>query len=362
MSGIFNHEMLPLARQYRGLSQAEVATAAGLDQGHYSRIERGLLNGPPSDATKKAIASALDFPVSFFEQSEEINGLPLSVHDPFWRKRVSLKAVDFKRLHAELNIRIMHMRKYLEAISLDSDLPLPRLDADEMGGAEKVAATLRRAWSISDGPIGNLTSYCERAGILVVHCDFAEKVDGVTMRVRGLPPLIFLNRTAPADRMRHSLAHELGHLIMHTIPTDDMEEEADTFAGELLAPFAQVKRDLIGVRVTLERLLQLKMYWRVSAASLLFKAGKYGFLTSNQSEYLWKQFSARGWRVREPEETQFPIEKPRLYEHVVSLHSTEMGYTAADLMEMLRLNGSELRKLYGIRQPEAGGPKLRLVK
>lgn len=362
MSDNFNHEMLSLARQYRGMSQAEVAAAAGLDQGHYSRIERGLLNSPPLETTKSAIAAALDFPISFFEQWEEINGLPLSVHNPFWRKRASMNATDLKRLHAELNIRIMHMRKYLEAIALDTELPLPRLDADEMGGAEKVAATVRRAWLIPDGPIGNLTSYCERAGILVMHCDFAEKVDGVTMRVRGLPPLIFLNRAAPADRMRHSLAHELGHLIMHSIPTDDMEDEADTFAGEILAPFSQIKRDLIGHRITLERLIQLKMYWRVSAASLLYKAGKYDYLTQNQSDYLWKQFSARGWRNREPEETQFPIEQPRLYEHVVSLHSTEMGYTADDFKEMLRVNDDVLQKLYGIQPPNSGGPRLRVVK
>ena len=177
----------------------------------------------------------------------------------------------------ELNLRIMHLRRYLEAIDLEAELPLPRLDADDLGGAENVAVTVRRSWSIPDGPVTNLTAYCERAGILVVHCDFAEKCDGVTMRVRGLPPLIFLNRNAPADRMRHSLAHELGHLIMHKIPTDSMEEEADTFSGELLAPFSQVKKDLIGGRVTLDRLVQLKIYWRVSVASLLYRAGKFGF-------------------------------------------------------------------------------------
>lgn len=362
MVGSFNHVMLPLARQYRGRSQAEVAAEAGIDQGHYSRIERGLLNSPPSQETLSAIATALDFPQSFFEQNEEISGLPLSVHNPFWRKGASIGASEIKRLHAELNLRIMHMRKYLEAIELDTDLSLPRLDVDELGGADKVAAIVRRAWSIPDGPVANLTTYCERAGILVVHCNFAAKVDGVTMRVRGLPPLIFLNRNAPADRMRHSLAHELGHLIMHTIPTDFIEDEADTFAGELLAPFSQVRKDLIGGRVTLERLVQLKLYWRVSVASLLYKTRKFEFLTHNQSEYLWKQISARGWRTREPDETQFPVEKAQLYEHIVLLHSRDMGYSHSDIMRMLHVNSNVLKDLYGIRAPDGGSRRFRVVK
>lgn len=362
MSVNFNHEMLSLARQYRGRSQAEVAAGAGLDQGHYSRIERGLLNAPPSLGTVTAIATTLDFPVRFFEQFEELTGLPLSVHNPFWRKRASIGANDLKRLHAELNIRIMHLRRYMDAIEFSPELPLPRFDADDMGGADKVATAVRRTWSMPDGPIANLTTYCERAGILVAHCDFLEKVDGVTMRVRGLPPVIFLNRASPADRMRHSLAHELGHLIMHTIPTEIMEEEADTFAGEILAPFSHVKRDLVGSKVTLEKLVQLKMYWKVSVSSLLYKAGKADFITNNQSEYLWKQLSARGWRVREPDETQFQTEQPRLYEHIISLHFEEMGYGPDELMKMLRVNADVLQKLYGIRTSTRSSARLRVVK
>ncbi|MGE4340472.1 MAG: helix-turn-helix domain-containing protein [Pigmentiphaga sp.] len=246
MTAVFNSDMLLLARQYRGKSQAEVAQDAGLDQGHYSRIERGLLNSLPSTATIEAVATALRFPVSFFTQNDELSGLPLSVHDVAWRKKASVNATDLKRLHAELNLRVMNLRRLLSAIDLAPELPLPRLDADEMGGADKVALFIRKAWMVQDGPIKNLTALCERAGILVILADFAEHVDGVTMRLRDVPPVIFLNKNAPADRMRHSLAHELGHLIMHSIPSDEMEDEADSFAGELLAPSAQLRGDFIG--------------------------------------------------------------------------------------------------------------------
>ncbi|MEL6646979.1 MAG: ImmA/IrrE family metallo-endopeptidase [Pseudomonadota bacterium] len=358
----FNHELLLLARQFRERSQAEIADLAGLDQGHYSRIERGLLNAPPQPETVRAISKVLNFPESFFLQNDELSGLPLSVHEAAWRKKASIGATELKRLHAELNLRIMHLRRFLQAIVLENELPLPRLDAEDLGGADKVAAFVRRTWMIPDGPIGNLTALCERAGILVIHCDFHAKVDGVTMRLRDVPPLIFLNRSAPPDRMRHSLAHELGHLIMHSIPTDQMEDEADLFAGEFLAPFEQVRPDLIGGKITLDRLARLKLYWKVSAASLLYKAGANGILNKNQAGYLWRQLSARGWKKREPDETQFPSEKPQLYEQILALHENELGYALADFSSMLNISVEDVRELYGVKGDDGVRRQLRVLK
>ncbi|EPE95689.1 helix-turn-helix domain-containing protein [Rhizobium grahamii] len=362
MSSTFNHELLLLARQYRGKSQAEVSEEAGLDQGHYSRIERGLLNGEPLQSTIEAIASALRFPIDFFTQDDELSGLPLSVHDVAWRKKASVTAGEMKRLHAELNLRVMHLRRLLTSIDIKPDLPLPRVDADELGGADKVAQLIRRSWLIPDGPIKNLTALCERAGILVVICNFVENVDGVTMRLRDVPPVVFLNSKAPADRMRHSLAHELGHLIMHSVPTDEMEAEADLFAGELLAPAAQLRSDIIGGRVTLERLVQLKRYWRVSVASLLYRAGAAKLISDNQSSYLWRQLSARGWRKTEPPETQFPPEPTRLFVHVLDLHKSELNYTASDFSKLLRFDEDEVTTVYGVERREREKPTLRVIK
>lgn len=362
MTNGFNHELLLLARQYRGRSQQQVASDAGLDQGHYSRLERGLLNSSPSRETIEAVADALRFPITFFLQWDEISGLPLSVHEASWRKRSSIGAIELKRLHAELNLRVMHLRRLLEAVEVDAELPLPRLDVDELGGAEKVAHYIRRAWMLPEGPIKNLTMLCERAGIIVVHCDFAEKIDGVTMRLRDVPPLIFLNKSAPPDRMRHSLAHELGHLIMHSVPSDEMESEADSFAGELLAPFKDVRSDLIGGKITLERLVRLKKYWKVSVASILYKISKGGMITKNQSDYLWRQISARGWRKREPDETQFDVESPKLFPRIVTLHESDLGFSVSEFSRLLHFGASDIRELYGVAAPDSLRRHFRIVK
>src|SRR5713226_1250367 len=105
MPQTFNHMLLLLARQYRGQSQSEVATAAGLNQGHYSRIENGLLPEGPSAENVERIAGVLNFPPSFFYQSDEVTGLPLSVH-PMHRKKMSVGERALKQIHAELNLRL----------------------------------------------------------------------------------------------------------------------------------------------------------------------------------------------------------------------------------------------------------------
>jgi len=342
------HVLLLLARQYRERSQSEVARGAGLNQGHYSRIENGLLPEGPSPDNVARIAKTLAFPPEFFYQPERAVGMPLSVH-PFHRKKQGVGDGDLKRVHAELNFRLIHLRKLLEAIELKSVLPLPWIDVDEGGGPREIARKIRKSWMIPPGPIEDLTALAERAGIVVVWCEFGTAIDGVTMMVPGMPPVVFLNGSTPADRMRASLAHEIGHAIMHRVPTDTIEEEAYTFGAELLVPERELRKDLIGGRLTLERLARLKAKWRVSMQFLLFQAKEIECVSPHQSQYLWKQISRLGWRTREPAETDFAHEAPSLFPRVLGLHLEELGYGMEDLAKFLRMAPNDLRSLYGLQ-------------
>lgn len=357
----FNYRLLLLARQYRERSQSEVAAAAGLNQGHYSRIENGLLPEGPADDNVRRIADALSFPSEFFYEPDNLAGLPLSVH-PMHRKKESVGERALKKVHAELNLRLIHIRKMLSAVETKTELPLPWIDVDDGGGPREIARKIRRAWMLPPGPIENLTECVERAGVYVVWCNFDAPIDGVTMRLPDLPPCIFLNKASPADRMRFSLAHELGHIVMHRIPTDDIEDEANTFAAELLVPENELKRDLIGGRITLERLARLKAHWKVSMQFLLFQAEAIGHLKRYQSQYLWKQISRLGWRTREPADTDFPYEEPKLFPEIVHLHFHDMGYGIAGFSELLRIGVNDLRELYGLQDASQQRAFLRLVK
>lgn len=346
MAGKFNHALLLLARQYRRESQGAVALRAGLDQGYYSRMENGLLpDGPSSDNVEK-VSRALDFPVEYFYLEDGLSGLPLSVH-PMNRRKASVGVTALKQVHSELNIRLIHLRRYLRAADIHPELPLPQIDVFEGGGPAQIAQTVRRAWSVPEGPIENLTDYCERAGILVIWCDLESGIDGVTMKVRDLPPCIFLNRNAPPDRMRASLAHELGHVIMHSIPTDTMEDEANAFAAELMVPERQFRRQFAGRNgIALEWLARQKAYWKMSMAFLLYRAGALDMVTRHQSEYAWKRISSLGWRTREPQETDFPYEEPTAFPELLRIHGELLGYDLQTIGALIASNVSDVQKLY----------------
>lgn len=345
MTPQFNPGLLLLARQYRRSSQSEVARTAEINQGHYSRIENGLTAESPAADVIERIAKALNFPVPFFYQPDGLTGLPLSVH-PMNRKKAMPEAA-LRQVHAELNIRLIHLRRYLRAVEIEPELPLPHIDVDEGGGPQEIARKIRRAWSIPEGPIPNLTDYCERAGILVVECEFDAPIDGVAMKVRDLPPAIFLKRGVPADRARFSLAHELGHIIMHRVPTESIEDEANSFAGELLVPEKVFRRSLLGHRLTLEWLARQKAYWRVSMQFLLYRAGALDLVTRHQTEYLWKKISALGWRTREPEQTDIAPEHPTVFPKLVRHHAESLGYGVDELKQLLNIDAQDIRRMYG---------------
>ena len=108
MSREFNAGLLRMARQARGMSQEELSKCSGVSQGNISKLENGLL-GPTEDALNK-LAGALHFPTTLFFQPDPVFGLPISVH-PMYRKKASVGQRGLDRLEAEINIRLLHVRR-----------------------------------------------------------------------------------------------------------------------------------------------------------------------------------------------------------------------------------------------------------
>ena len=351
---LFRPELLSLRRRMLGLSQTELAKAAEISQGTLSKIEQGLKE--VSVRHIETLAQALQCPASFFFQPEREYGPPLSMHQGMFRKgTVSVKAID--KFIAELNTRIAHARTLLKSSELEPELPLPFYDPEEyQEDFEKIAHNVRRAWLMPRGPISNLTDYMERAGILIIKCDMSgARIDGVSYQISGLPPIVFLNDDIPADRERFTLAHELGHLIMHKFPTENMEKEADRFAAAFLMPATDIAPDLKGI--TLEKAAALKPYWKVSIGSLLYKAKTLKSVDDGQMQYLWRKRSMLGWNTKEPASLDFPNETPTLLHALLQNMQDDLGYSLEELATAMHLHVSEVCQMYGLRQK----PTLRAV-
>jgi Zn-dependent peptidase ImmA (M78 family)/transcriptional regulator with XRE-family HTH domain len=355
-----NPDMLRLARQRRGFQQVEAARLLGIEQPVLSRLENGI-SEIREEVLKKA-ERVYDLPRSFFMQTDPVYGAPVSVH-PMWGKKADVSAKEVDAVVAELNFRVMHLRRFFEGVELSNTSDLPRLDIDDYGSPAKVAAVLRAHWGVPRGPIKDLTLLVEKAGVIVVHSAMGgASISGVTFSVPGMPKLVLLNSDQPADRMRFTLAHELGHLVMHRFPSPTMEDEANKFASALLIPSADLKPYISGRRPDLALLAALKPEWRASMQSLLMAITEAAPLSPNQAQYLWKQISARGYRLREPPELDFPREPPSVLGSLIRVHREGLGYSADDLARFLNVHQHELADLYGLASPAPGKPKLTILK
>lgn len=349
-----NGAMLRLARQRKGFNQKDAAPLLGLEQPLLSRIENSLSQA--GDEILPRASKVYEVPVSFFKLTDTIYGPPVSVH-ALWRKKADVTAREMDSIVAELNVRAMHLRRLLEGVEVRTKADVPSLDIEDYEGADRIAAIVRAHWKIPSGPLKNLTAAAERAGIVVMLSTMAgAAVSGVTFSIPGLPPIIVLNSDMPSDRRRFTLAHEIGHLVMHRFPSPTMEQEANDFASHLLMPSNDIRPAFIGRRIDLSFLGAMKQEWRVSMASVLMKAANMGFVNSGQQQYLWKQFNALKIRLREPVQYDFPHEDPTIVQRMLQMHLDSLGYSDDDLATMLHELRPNIYELYGLR---LGGDKPR---
>ena len=343
----FNPDMLSIARNFRGLSQTELIAVMGqsITQASLSKIESGDLI--PSDEVIQNLSNALHFPIRFFEHIEKLNALPISLHA--YRKKSSTTAKALSRMNAEMMLKMGHVQT-LELLTnvpkRKNSLPTFKIGID-VNTPQEAAKKLRSLWVLGNEPLENLTATVEDAGVLVFLCDFKDNnVDGVSLKMHGVSPCVFLNANQPNDRIRFTLAHELGHLVLHEEPSEFMEKEANDFAAEFLMPEEKII-DQLG-STNLAHYLRLKKEWKTSMAALIYRASELGTITSSQSANLWRQMAMRGYRKVEPNELdREPTYRvaSMLFDYAIDAKKTSTS-VISELSQLFDLYEDDFKKLY----------------
>jgi Zn-dependent peptidase ImmA (M78 family) len=126
--------------------------------------------------------------------------------------------------------------------------------------AEKAAEKLLEKYGYQTAPI-DPEVIAEAEGVDVVYAGFAGKAaDEVSGFINPNERRIFVNREIPPNRKTFTIAHELGHYMLHRDYTESgeyrilprrneyglekpvEEKEADVFAANLLVPMKLLKR------------------------------------------------------------------------------------------------------------------------
>jgi len=321
-----NPVMIELARKADFMTQKELSEALGIAQGHLSLLEKGLKK--PSASLVKQMARKLRRSEEFFLEADKFYPSTHAFHRK--KRRVPKKVVE--GVLAKANIKRIEIKKLMNQIELDDNLP--QFDLDEPGYTpESIARKMRAYWRIPRGPIASLVDTLESNGVFVIEYSFGTMdMDAFTLKESGSMPLIFLNKDFPVDRKRRSLAHELGHAVMHDFPTEAMETEADAFASELLTPESEIRPQL-NQKLRIHNLADLKRYWKVSMQSLIMRAAELGRIDDKKKTSLFVQMSQRGYRRHEP--IDLPQEPPTLLKEVIEVHKKTLGMPNATVAKIV---------------------------
>lgn len=344
----FNPRMVTLAREAAGLTQGVLAHEAGISQAFISKIEHGLET--PNDRVLEQMGAACNVPLQFFYQDDEILGE--GIVDFFHKKRLTLPAKPLRQANAVANVTRLEALRLLRTLEFSDARPFPAFSADEYSPGE-AAQAVRATWRVASGPLPNLVALMEAAATPVFTVDLGhEKLAAISMPAVAGGHVIVLNSQLPALAQRFALAHELGHLTMHSgTASDDMERDADGFAAELLMPGDDIRPEIRGVRF--RDLGALKARWRVSLAALIRQAHHLGAISDRQYRTFNIQLNGLpGGRKHEPGE--FDPEEPRLMRHILEHYQREIGYSADEILDAMVVTRERFDEFY------LGSPQRRL--
>ena len=112
---------------------------------------------------------------------------------------------------------------------------------------------------------------------------------------------MFVNRFIPASRLRRTLSHELGRLVMHKFIRRKVNQRADQFSAEFNLPEDEIKRELIPMN--LDRLARLKLKWKSSMQAILYRATALGVISPRTARYHWMLMRRYRYHESDPMKT-----------------------------------------------------------
>lgn len=307
-------ERIRQARELQGITQTELAKRIGINQSAISQIEKDEFI--PSPDLLKAITKETGFLLSFLER-ESVNNFPKGSLN--FRAKRALTAREEAKAYQYAKV----MYEQVDRMIYHFEVPLcslPKLYGEQPC---KAAQITRSSFGLSpDAPITNLVSIVENNGVIIFTVPlFLPKIDAFSTwaKLDEERPVVIISSGKPMDRLRFSIAHELGHLVIHqTIrnPLKVIENEAHEFAAEFLMPEQAIRND-ITLPLTLTNLAKLKVRWGVSMQAIIYRARSLKIITERQAKYLFTQLSAHGWKMREPTNLDVTLEFPHLVRNMI---------------------------------------------
>lgn len=352
---LFDGRRLTQARALAGITKTELASRIGVTAAAIGQFESG--SSSPRQANLDALAKALNVPTGFFNAGRP--SLPLDTGAAHFRSLRSMPARDRTKALAttEQAWELIHC---LERHVGFPDVDLPRVSADTK--ISDAADRVRSSWNLTTGPIAHLVAHMESHGIVVVisPSDAFPQADAFSAYVSGRPVVIStMQRANNIFRHRFTMAHELGHLVLHpeAIPGDTTQErQADAFAAAFLTPRHEIAAEL-PTRMDLTALTKLSLKWGVSVESLIMRMIEIGATSPTAARRAFQRLSSARAGAAADSALQYPGEVPSALRQALRL-AEEAGVSIREIAQELQWPAARVRELANMPDDR---PKLRLV-
>jgi Zn-dependent peptidase ImmA (M78 family)/transcriptional regulator with XRE-family HTH domain len=287
-------EQLKMAMYRRGITLSDLATLMGVTDESSQQVLIGSRDLSPIELSR--LCDGLNFGSSFFIH-QKIDFLHES--EVSFRKLASVSKKEKLSILAGGSIAIHLYQNITKGLNLPKpDLP----DIESFTPPEFAAALTRKHWGAGQRPFGDIVKAMESFGIVMLSFHEDSGIDGFSLWNDGIP-CIFVNTAKTSERSRFSIAHELGHLLLHKNGVSGRstdEKDADIFASELLIPTEDLENNFYG-DVSIHGLIALKQRWGVSLKALIYKLKEKGYIADHVAKNLFIQTNNKFGCQYEPE-------------------------------------------------------------
>ena len=188
---------------------------------------------------------------------------------------------------------------------------------------------MRDHFALGRSPIASASALLEEMGIIVVGIKGVRGFDGVSLLVDDYIPVIAYNtEIGQAERVRMTLLHELGHLLLNDKLRAKSEKEIEnictSFASHLLLP-DQILKSYFWGRVkslSMTDLIELQSTYGISIDAIIYRLKALLFISESKYKSYWVKKNASP-------ELKCEIEKSR-YEEPLSQRFVRLVIRALD--------------------------------
>lgn len=313
-------ERIQQARKASGLSLRALAEKAGISAMAISKYENN--QSVPSSGVILNIAKALGVRTEYFFRHATIE-----LENINHREHEKLPEKEELKVRADVTDQLerwLMLEKFLPApwsipFELPPKLPAQITDFDEI---EDAATDVRKHWNLGLNPVPDLVDMLETKGIkvFITKYDGHKNFNGLSATVNGAP-VIVVGKHWTGDRQRFTLAHELGHLVLHGRLSASLDEEqaCHRFAGAFIVPREMAKAALGEHRTWLEpqELMLLKHEWGLSMQAWSYRAHNLGITSKEAHKKIWRSYLQKWKKAEREPDPQVPKEKTRLFAQLV---------------------------------------------